>query len=193
MKSIMRMTKLAGPALVALLSMFALMAPAHAQFGGCGVGLHAGVGRAAMDTGTPIAPSATGQMAGLSAFCNLQAGQMVLGGFGEYDKLFGDVKTLGVESNYGVGALAGVVAVPNTLLYLHASRQWWEVQNSSNLTGFKFGAGVAIKLPVNAPLDIDIRYSHGVVDNTAPLTVSSDELRLGFNYRFSGGLGTLMK
>ena len=163
-------------------------AAAGPSWTGCGVGVHVGRANADADFGAPINIGANGTMGGVSVLCDGNWDRFVLGLFAEYDRVWGDLHTLGVNSDITLGGRAGVLITQAALAYAHVA--WSRVDAGSglsNIDGIKIGAGIEVKIP-DTPFSLDLRYTHAMYENVANsgIDVSADEARLGLNYRFTG-------
>lgn len=183
----MKTLKLAAALALGLL--FGLMtipqANATGPWTGCGLAGAAGLIHGGFDAGGGIDVGAKGEKLDIAALCDLQMDRVVIGGFVEYGRVFGDLHDFGIDADWTVGARAGLLVTPNTLFYGHGD--WTRVQASGlTFNGWKAGLGTEMKLPTTAPLFIDVRYSHGWYDNVASsgINASSDEVRVGLTWKF---------
>lgn len=162
--------------------------PAMAQTG-CGIGVSAGYMMGAVDFGAPVNIGAQGQKVGVMGACDLKMGPAVVGAFGGYEWVLGDMKSIGINHEFNLGARAGLLVQPGTLAYGHVT--WARLStNAGNVDGWKVGPGIEFAVP-NTPLAIDLRHSYGMYDDVlnTGLNARTHEVRVGLTYRFSAGSG----
>ena len=152
---------------------------------GCGVGLHGSRVNAEADFGAPINIGANGYSAGVSALCDLAFDRLVLGVFVDWDKVWGDLHTIGVNSILTVGGRAGVLVTQATLLYAHAGWNRVDLSGGSDINGYSLGLGSEVKLQ-GTPVALDMRWTHREFADVmgSGIDASSDEFRLGLTYKF---------
>lgn len=176
---------LAGAGIVVAAYMFK-PAPAKA-FTGCGVGIGASLVTASIDFGAPVDISSSGQQLDIEGRCSAKMGTspIIMGAFVNYGHVFGDLKTVGVESQLNVGGTLGVLVNPGAHVYTHLAWARAEVNGLGSLDGWKFGPGIEVKIP-NSPLYLDMRYAYGIWDVSDFTTADarSQEVRLGLVWRF---------
>ena len=154
---------------------------------GCGLNAHGSIMAVNADVGSGFFVGTNGQTLGASALCDVQMGKTVVGGFVEYDRFFGNAYDVGLRSDLTVGARAGYLFQPTTLLYVHGGRAWYETTGPS-YQGWKLGVGSELRLPTVQPLFLDVRYTHHMVENTGGVDVTGDSLRVGLTLKFGAGL-----
>jgi len=157
---------------------------------GVGVGLRAGVAQGAVDFGGG-GMNVTGQDAGALVFLRQQFGPLVLGLDAGYDRLWGDLKTFGVDYTLTVGASAGVLPSKASLLYVRG--EWLRAAGSGNhIDGWGLGVGAEQKI-AGTPISLGIEYMHDWMDNAAfgGLTTTADRVMLVGRWQFSAPRGLI--
>jgi len=181
-------TILVGPAIAGLL---VLAPPAAAQWTGCGAGVHGGLVSGHLDIGAPIGIGSEGQAAGVSLNCDYKMNAFVAGAYAEYDWVFGDLKTVGVNTDTTLGGRLGVLINAGSLLYVHAGWSRLDVSGLDAINGWKVGLGNEFRVP-NSPLYLDLRYSYAdydVKDILGPIPdAHAHTFRLGLNVKFGPGM-----
>ena len=157
-------------------------------FSGCGLGIYGGLVQANGDVGGGMHVGTRGQEIGGTALCDLQMGRFLVGAFVDYSKPFGSIFDLGLRQDFTAGGRVGFVITPMTMVYVHGGRAWWETSTVGNYQGYKVGLGTELRLPTTTPLFLDARYTHATVDNTGPLKVDADEVRVGLTFKFGAGM-----
>ncbi len=112
--------------------------------------------------------------------CDLQIGNIVLGGFGDYD--WGHVSQFGGISykEWSFGGRAGVVVAPTVLIYALANRP--QIQYSGNsFNGLGVGGGVEVQLTKNWATALE--YRHETFDTIAPVNVHVDTIGARLTFR----------
>lgn len=176
---------LIAAAMLAIVAFSMTSAKAHA-WSGCGLQVHGGHAIADASAGGPLGVSSTGQLAGVSALCDLAiAKTIVVGAFVSAEKAFGDLDTLGVDRSYDVGGRAGFLLGDNVLFYGHAA--WTRVEiTGGHVDGYKWGPGIEVKLPTSA-WSMDARYQMSDLDTgIAGVDVEARSFRLGLSWKFGG-------
>lgn len=161
--------------------------PAMAQVG-CGIGVSAAYMMGAVDFGAPVNIGSTGQKVGFTGNCDLKMGAAVVGAFGSYEWMLGDMKSIGIKDEKLLGMRAGVMMHPAVLVYGHVGHSWVDT-DIGEIKGWKFGPGVEMAVP-NTPLALDFRVSFGKYDDVLGvpgIQANTTEARVGLTYRFSGG------
>jgi outer membrane immunogenic protein len=142
-------------------------APTNA-WAGCGLGVFGGWLSGGIDTGTPITIGAEGMNAGAHVGCDWQSGRGVIGATASYGWVFGDLKTVGLNTTMSVGARAGYLVTPSALAYVLAN--WNRVDtDGGNVDGYGIGGGIELKLP-DAPIFVALQYEHGFYSNVLGIT-----------------------
>ena len=143
----------------------ALMSAPAAAWTGCGIGVGAAAVVGSLDFGAPIDISSSGQRADLSLSCDTRLGTspLVIGAFARYGHYFGDLKTIGVEHEFNLGARAGVLASESALLYAHAAWVRTQVSGLGGINGLRMGPGVEVRL-AGSPLYLSLEYGYGIPD-----------------------------
>lgn len=182
----MKTLKLAAGLALGLL--FGLMtspqANATGPWSGCGLGAHAAYVAGELTAGGPVGLGSTGQAIGASVLCDLQMDRVVIGAFADYDHFWGDLKTVGIQNDWTIGARAGLLVTPNTLLYGHAGWSQLDV-TGAKFNGWNFGAGTEMRLPTTAPLFVDLRYTHYEFAGVGPgIDAKGDAFRVGMVWKF---------
>ena len=180
-----RTALLATSALVAV----AIATPASAQFG-CGIGAGASLINGNLYSGplAPIGISVQGQKVDPELYCGYRMGAFVLGAGGSYGHYWGDVKDLGLKSDWTAYGFLGVpMAGDAHMPYVHVG--YTEIRASGlKADGIKFGVGDRFKL--SGPFSADMRYSYTQFDPDdfglagSGLKVNAHEFRLGLNLEF---------
>lgn len=129
---------------------------------GCGVGGNLGYSAGMIDAGGPIGIGSTGPAIGVTGFCDARFSSFVAGVEASYDWFYGDLSTLGVNTDLTIGARAGALINSETLLYGHIG--WTQIDTDfGKFDGYKLGPGIEFKLP-GTPLYGDARYSYANYD-----------------------------
>lgn len=174
----------------AILAVVFVNAPKAKAWSGCGVSVHGGHAMGELNGGGPVGLSSTGQLAGVSALCDLAIGQsIVVGGFASAEKAFGDFDTIGINHAWDVGMRAGFLVHPAALLYGHAAFTRMDITTLGNVDGWKWGPGLEIKLPQSA-WSFDMRYQISDMDvgKFAPgVDAEVRTVRFGLTYKLGGG------
>ena len=160
--------------------------PVASGYTGCGVGLHASRVNADADFGAPINIGANGFSAGVSALCDVAFDRLVLGAFIDYDRVWGDLHTIGVDSLLSIGARGGVLVTQATLLYAHVGWNRADISGGgSNIDGYFGGLGTEVRLQ-GTPVSLDLRWTHREFADVmgSSIDASTDEFRLGLVYKF---------
>ena len=136
----------------------AAAAPAN-PWSGCGIAGHAGFLVGALDFGAPVKLEADGPAFGVDALCDHQMGNGVIGIIANYTWLHGDLKTVGVNAEYGVAVRAGYLVWPSTLAYLKAG--WSRIDtDGGDVDGYKVGGGLETQLP-GSSIFLALEYQRG--------------------------------
>jgi hypothetical protein len=142
-------------------------APAN-PWSGCGLGAHAGFLVGALDFGAPVKIGADGPAFGVDASCDMQMGRGVIGIAVNYSWLHGDLKSVGINAEYGVAGRAGYLIWPSLLAYIKAG--WSRVDtDGGDVDGYKVGGGMEVRLP-DAPIFIALEYQRGFYADVLGLT-----------------------
>ncbi len=163
------------------------MPPAATGWSGCGAGVHAGLVNADADFGSIVNMGANGQAAGVDIYCDRAFDRFVVGLFVDYSWAFGDIHTLGVDTDLTVGGRAGFLLTQNILAYALAA--WTRADAGSNhYDGIKVGGGLETKIP-GAPFFLALEYTKATYANVGGSTVdvNADEVMLRFRYKFNMG------
>jgi hypothetical protein len=134
-------------------------APVNA-WGGCGVGVFGGWLSAGLDF-SPITIGAEAPTAGAHAVCDWQSGRGVIGVTASYGWMFGDLKTVGLNTSLSVGARAGYLVTPSALAYILAN--WNRIDTDAkqgDVDGYGVGGGIELKMP-DAPIFVALQYERG--------------------------------
>ena len=202
----------------------------NAGWTGCKVGAFAGVSATHTEASlsTPLLPGSSvdidglgtqGMNGGLAAGCDLQVGQFVVGAFGDYTfqdldwttgvtfagTQIAELRT-GIEDMWAVGARAGYLATPTTLVY--ATAGYTEAKSKDlglsflstpvvswsvgDLSGWFVGGGIETMVWKQLSLAVEYRYSRFETERVAlaPLPVDLDldtdihAVRLALSYKF---------
>lgn len=152
---------------------------------GFGAGLRFGLAQGVADFGAPINFDINGQTAGAVVFYRHQFGAIVLGIDGGYDRVWGDLRTFGVNNVYTVGGSVGVLPTKNALLYGRV--EWLRAQGGGgHIDGWGLGAGTELKI-ANSPLSFSLEYIHDFLDKNAfgpGVDVTADRIMFTGKYQF---------
>lgn len=163
---------------------------APASWTGCGVGVGGSILNGDASGGGPFTIGSNGQALGGRLLCDVQLGGFVIGANVDYDKVFGDLHTIGVDTSWAVGGRAGPLINSATLLFV--SGGWTQVDTKAgNMGGWYMGGGIETKLP-NSPLFLTLEYQHRIYDATdlgapAGIDVAADVIRVGAALKFNLG------
>jgi len=131
---------------------------------GCGVGVGAALRDAEFSAGGMGNIGFDGQSLGFRFLCDLQAGSFVLGFNVDYDRIWGDLQTIGGDAVWSAGGRIGPLINANTLLFVSGG---WTRANTSggDMDGWYFGGGIETKLP-SSPIYLVLEYQHRQYDLT---------------------------
>lgn len=167
------------------------VAPAKAQFSGCGAGVFGEgiIGNA--EFGGPPSISMTGTKYGVSGECGFKYSMLYIGLGAEYSWFQGDLEKLGVQNDLTLYSRGGII-LDRTLWYAHGG--WTQLKTAGpKIDGIKLGVGVEQKL-LSTPLYWDLRYTYAVYDETdvspslAGIDLTSHSIRLGMSLKFGPGM-----
>ena len=128
-------------------------------FTGCGIGAYGAFVTGGVDAGGGFLIGTEGQMAGLTANCDLKTGKGVIGLGIDYGKAFGNLDKIGLNAEISPWARAGYLVNKDVLVY--GVGAWSRLDTDfGNIDGFKFGGGIEFKLP-DSPMFIDLRAMRG--------------------------------
>lgn len=196
---------LTGPLIALVLAAF--MPAAHAgSWTGCYVGVQGGYAIAAHEVGiggvfTLDGISSEGVQGGPVVGCDWQASdRIVLGAFADYAfrsvdtgvSLGGASASIGLDNAWSVGARAGVLVAPQTLVYGLAVYQRTDVDDAgtglvSSLNGIGGGGGIEVGLAPGWSVRGEYRYVAYDGESIAGIaTIDTDEhqVRAGLVWRF---------
>ena len=129
---------------------------------GFGVDVHGSLATGTADFGAPVNLSVDGQMAGLGAFYNHQFGVLVLGADVNYDRMWGDLHSFGVDYALSIGLRAGLLPSKTTLVY--ARGEWIRVSGSGDsVDGWGIGGGIETKI-AGTPVSLALEWMHDWFD-----------------------------
>lgn len=166
-----------------------LALPAQAgskTWNGCGVGGNLGYASGLVDAGGPVGIGSTGPAIGVTGFCDARWSSFVAGLEASYDWFYGDLSSVGVNTDLTLGARAGALINSETLLYGHIG--WSQIDTDfGKFDGYKFGPGVEFKLP-GTPLYGDARYSYANYDTgVTGVNAEVHTFRFGVKLKFGPG------
>ena len=153
---------------------------------GCGVGVGANWTAGLVDYPGPVNMGAESSSISGRILCDMQIQGFVFGGFVDYGRFFGDLKTIGVEADLSVGGRAGVI-MGGALLYGHMA--WTQIDTTGGKAdGWKWGPGVELKLP-DQPVFLSFEYRRALYEAPlgSPFDVAANEYGATVIYKF--GLG----
>lgn len=153
---------------------------------GCGVGGNLGMAAGMISAGGPIGIGSTGPTIGVTGFCDVRYSNFVAGVEANYDWFYGDLSTLGVNTDLTLGGRAGALLNSEALVYGHLG--WTQIDTSlGKFNGYKLGPGIEFKLP-GTPLYADARYSYAVYDTKVPgIDAETHTFRFGVKLKFGPG------
>ena len=152
---------------------------------GCGVGASVGWTNADLELPGPINIGANGSRIGGRALCDGQFQSFIFGLFVDYDWQFGDLNTLGVRNELGLGGKLGIAVSQSATLYTHAG--WYRADGTfGHVDGLGYGVGSTLKL-AGSPFEIDLRATRKVYDNVlgSGLDVNADEFKATLVYKLN--------
>jgi hypothetical protein len=170
--------------------------PAHAQWTGCGFGAGAAMFMTQAEVASPVSIGTDGQKAGVTLNCDYRAGAFVFGGEFNYDWVFGNASTVGVENDFSALGRLGVLTSRDNLLYAVAGWGRSDVTfGSTNLQvdSWRIGLGDEFRIP-NSPAYLDMRLlyvTHDEKDISPSLTglkINSLEAGLRLKFKFGPGM-----
>jgi hypothetical protein len=121
-----------------------------------------------VSSGGPVGLAADGGSVSASVGYDKQWGSIV-GGVGlGYSHFFGDLDTVGINSDIFAYSRLGVLVTPNALPYFHLGYGRMDT-SAGDVDGWRLGPGMELKLP-GTPFALDFKYSYGIhdVDKIAP-------------------------
>lgn len=148
-------------------TIFDEIVPKPSTWSGCGLAARAGWTIASIDF-SPVTMSSEGGKAGAEAFCDWQAGKYFLvGAFARYDWAFGDLGTIGVNTDLSLGARVGMPLNSTVMPYLGAAWSRVDVEGLGNVDGWKALAGLEVRLATELPAYFAIEASRGFYKDVA--------------------------
>lgn len=141
--------------------------PKATTWSGCGMAARAGWTIASIDF-SPVTMASEGGKAGAEAFCDWQAGQYFLvGAFIRYDWAFGDLHTIGVNTDLSLGARVGMPLNKTVMPYIGAAWSRVDVEGLGNVDGWKALAGLEVRLATELPAYFAVEASRGFYKDIA--------------------------
>ncbi len=165
-------------------SMLGNMQPTRTH-AGCGAGASLGWVNGQLELPGPIDIGSTGSRIGGRLLCDWQYQAFIIGLFVDYDRQFGDIKTIGVRDEWGVGGKLGLAVSQSASLYTHAG--WYRVDGTfGHVDGLGYGVGSTLKL-AGSPFELDLRWTHKTYDNVlgSTLDVTADEFKATLVYKIN--------
>lgn len=205
-------------AMIALGLMFGLPSAHAAGWTGCYIGVHAGIGIANTHATTNVGIldanglGAQDGDAGAGAGCDLQMGQLVVGGFADWTyqnlqhstTVLGNSGTFSLDNTITVGGRAGFLFTEKTMAYGLVGYNWVDASNLTiNATSYSLGQfkgwtlGGGVETQITDAVDLRIEYRYSRLDSqtvdfggpTATLAPDVHSVRVGISYKLGGLLG----
>lgn len=153
---------------------------------GCGIGGNLGMAAGMVSAGGPIGIGSSGPAIGVTGFCDVRYSNFVVGAEANYDWFYGDLSTLGVNTDLTLGGRAGFLLNSEALVYVHLG--WSQIDTDlGKFNGYKIGPGMEFKLP-GTPLYADARYSYADYDTKVPgVDAEVHTFRFGVKLKFGPG------
>lgn len=151
----------------------------------CALGAHGSwVNADASVSGLPITIGSTGYAAGVRGQCEQSFGNLFAGGRVDYSRIFGDLHTLGVDSDIAAAGYFGVRLNSNADLYGFAGKAWTK-GGGIDLDAWEFGGGIRSKIGDSQWVAFG-EYAKRTYDvGSGPLDLNADIVRVGVLRNFN--------
>lgn len=153
----------------------------------CGLGIHGSLLNGDLDFGSPVNIGSNGNSLGGSAECGGRLGIFYVGAGLDYARVYGNLKTIGVNSDMSVFGKAGLMPNDTTMIYLLLAKARMDT-SLGKFDGWGYGGGITTKLHTSAPLWLDFQARRTGFEDLMGSTIDANvtELRVGLTYKLGG-------